>query len=485
MSILIKNALIYDGRGQLPFKKDILIRGDQISGIGNISKSKSEELIDAEGGIVIPGFIDINSHADHHLQIFTNPEGLIKQGITTAIGGGGGSSLAPILTNSLKEIERWGSEPSLKMNVNWQSFHEFLKTLKKRGLGINFGSLVGYSSIKRALTENEPRDLTEREIDSFNKILKKSLKEGALGLSVSFQSGYSRGTPQREVEEPVKILAEANRVYATDLRNPEDPVRSLNEITDLVKDTAANVEINALMPLKSASAKYENLKEKIEEESSERKLNFDCQPHPYTKLPIHNLLPEQFQKPNLNETADLVLSGRDDEKIMEHLKSYVKKEIIITETPKNLESLKNKSLKQIANNRGKGQAETLLEIMKDTRFKATCLLGNVSEGILEKLMLSNVSLIASNGINSERQPFLEFINWVRKKTNAPFEKALMKATSLPAAKLGIKKRGVIKENCYADLILIKNEKISSVLINGQLAFHEGIVKSTKAGEIIK
>jgi N-acyl-D-amino-acid deacylase len=488
MPILIKNGLIYDGRGHPPFKKDILIRGKHIVSIGEIKKSKSEELINAEDAIVIPGFIDISSQIDHYLQIFdnTSQENLIRQGITTVIGGNGGSSLAPIFKDSLEEIEKRGSEPSLKMNINWESFYSFLKVLKRKGTAINFGSLIGHASIKRFLTQGENRDLTERELETFQKIITKSFKEGALGLSLSFQFGYSRHTSKRELEIIAEITAEKNKVLALDLKNPENPKESVNEIYELSEKTNVNIEINNLMPLMSATSEYKKIKEDLEKKSSIQEINFDCQPYPYTKLSIHNLLPERFQKRNLKETAELICSGNHDEEIIEHLKTFSNKEIVIIHTPKEIKFLENKTIKEISKRWQENKLKTLLEIMKSSRLKAICLLKNVNEKMLKEMLFSNASFVSSSGINlnPRYQPFFEFINLAQKNTNISFEKSLMKATSLPATKFGIKKRGVIKENYYADILVVKNGEISNVIINGKSVFDRDVFKNNKAGEII-
>lgn len=125
--------------------------------------------------------------------------------------------------------------------------------------------------------------------------------------------------------------------------------------------------------------------------------------------------------------------------------------------------------------------------MKESSLKAVCLFGNVDKEILEELILSNPSIIASGGIDFKlrHKPFLKFINWITEETSLPLEKAIMKTSSLPALKFGIKKRGVIKENYYADLILIKNGSVSTVVVNGNLVFHEGEIKERQAGKIIK
>lgn len=187
MTILIRNGLVYDGSGEPPQKQDVFVRGKRITRLGNLSKINADINIDANGAMVTPGFIDINSTSDHYLSLFYEPyqEDFVRQGVTTAIGGNCGVSLAPLMDGSLASIDTWGN-PS-RININWRSVKEFLSLLAKRGLGVNFGTLAGYETVRRAITKDELRDLTDSEIEAFKEILKRAFNEGAFGLSTVFE----------------------------------------------------------------------------------------------------------------------------------------------------------------------------------------------------------------------------------------------------------------------------------------------------------
>src|SRR3989344_4275275 len=115
-TILIKNGLVYDGAGTPPIKKDVFVSGNRIARLGIFSKKHVDEVIDAAGGLVMPGFIDINTDSDHHLSLFSEPyqEDFLRQGVTTIIGGNCGASLAPPINGSLESISQWGSSHSIK-----------------------------------------------------------------------------------------------------------------------------------------------------------------------------------------------------------------------------------------------------------------------------------------------------------------------------------------------------------------------------------
>src|SRR3989344_6384242 len=181
--ILIKSAQIIDGAGKPPYKADVLIKDDKISAIGNYATKKAEIIIDGLGYYLTPGFIDVNTDADHYLALFTNPSqsDFIKQGVTTTIGGQCGSSLAPLLYGSLESIQKWTD--IRQINVNWHTMQEFLKILGKIKIGVNFGTLIGHSTIRRAIIGEELRDLTDPELKVFEHIIERAMEEGALGFS--------------------------------------------------------------------------------------------------------------------------------------------------------------------------------------------------------------------------------------------------------------------------------------------------------------
>ncbi len=488
MSILIKNGLIYNGTGQKPEKKNILIRKNQIKSIGNLKDTQADKVIDAEGKYILPGFIDINSGIDHHLKILTSShqKTFLEQGVTTAIGGNNGSSLAPFSTHSLETIKKWGSDELQKTNIDWENFGEFLNSINKKGLKINFGSFIGHSSIKRLITKNKPRDMTKREINLSQEILKESISQGALGLSASFEYGFTSETPKNEIKELLKVIKETNKIYVTDFQYPEkDPQKSLKEIINLTENI--KTEINHLEPLKSSSEQYLNITDKLKKISSQTDINFDSYPAKFIKTPVYQFLPDWLEKPTLKETSKIVKSGRYDKEIKEHLKQYTRRKIKFTHVPVGFPTLKNKTLKKLSENREQTQIETMLEIMKITDLQPVCTYYNVDQKILSKLIKSESSIIASNGTHFEipkYNPFLEYLKFSR-DNKISLEKAITKITSEPAAKLNIKKRGKIKEGYYADILIMENKKIDTVFVNGEVAYKNNNPTKTKSGEVIK
>src|SRR3989344_4237873 len=139
--ILIKQAQIVDGSGKKSYRADVLIDGQKISAIGNFANKKADVVIDAVGATVAPGFIDLHTHSDHYLSLFTYPsqKDFLLQGVTTIVGGHDGVSLAPLLYGSLHSLRRWAHTEGV--NVDWHTVEELRKVLQRLSFGVNFATL--------------------------------------------------------------------------------------------------------------------------------------------------------------------------------------------------------------------------------------------------------------------------------------------------------------------------------------------------------
>ncbi len=495
MKTLIKNGLVYDGSGNSPIKQDILIRGSQIVGLGNFNKNSADLVLDANNAIITPGFIDVSGSLDHYLKIpgFTHAA-LIRQGITTIIGGNCGSSLVPLINghDALDSIKKWGI--SVKLNINWDSVKDFLKIIQKNGIGINFGTLIGHSTIRRAITGEALRDLTKNELDIFKKILSRSFKEGAFGLSFGLEYIHSQDTPFSEILELVKLTKSAKKIYATHLRNTENKVlEAVEEILSISGKTGANTQINHFSPDKNYQDEFKKAKELIEKESAKIHINFDCAPFEYTPLPIYKLLPEWMQVDNLKIMEEFLLTKHLKTRLVAHLKKFDEKDIIIGFVSESFKMLIGKSLKAFMENTGLKNYEAIFKLMKMTNLKATVFYKNINGELLEKFINSPSSFISSGGFGfpaphlekEDFQLFKKFISYIQNYSNMPLEKAITKLTSIPAEKYEINKRGFIKENYYADILVLRENEPENVFVNGESILKDKILTKALPGMALK
>ncbi len=411
-------------------------------------------VIDGLGAYLTPGFIESQTEADHYLKIFTNPnqKDYLGQGVTTIIGGHGGVSLAPLLYGSLRALRKY-INPN-RTNVNWHSLEELIKELGKLPLGVNFGSFIGHSTVRREITNDAARDLTDAEIKVFKKIIRDAMDQGAFGLSVGLDTVHARRVPQQEIRELLNEVRTDNGLYSVGLRNnQEDLVGAVNETIFLYKQSGVKTIINQFQPLLGFKKQYQLALTLIEKSGDG--LFFTISPEPIKILPAYQLLPEWCQVGGLEEMLQLINDVHQQKRLIEKLK--VNGELVIKEIPASYHYLSGKTLKEFADNRKLPLARAFLELLNLTKMKLVVALPEIDEELLAPWLFHDRALITAPS-----QKFLELAEARR----WPLEKAVAKLTALPAKVLGLKNRGLIKENYAADLVLIKDKKIQQVLVNG-------------------
>jgi N-acyl-D-aspartate/D-glutamate deacylase len=478
MTILIKNGLIYDGTGRAPVKDDILIQNERISHLGNFAKKTADILVDAGGMAVTPGIVEINFNDRGETGILSDAfqKDSITKGITTAIGGEGGVSLAPILGNSASFLKDWGGTAG--HNAHWRSMKEFLDTLERRGTGINFGTLTGYSSIRKFFSGNADRDLTEREIESALVLISRTLKEGALGISIDLSAPYAKRIPFGEILDLANETAKFKRVMAIGLRHEgEELIGSIGEILEIGKITGANIEINRFQPLRDFSERYKEALKMMEKEASHSHVDFDVLPHPATIVPIHSFLPEWLHFGDMTEMKKGLREKSVRDRVLKYLQKTKMDNIIIAETPLNLKFLRGKSIDDFAKNHGLSKTRALFKLMGLSELKIKLLCPSMAKKNFDELLIRQRTIV-SRGDG-------DFIAETERTGKLAPEKAIAKMTGLPAAKYGLRRRGLLKEGFLADLVIWKEWKPVTVIINGSVALSEEKIGRKPAGKIIR
>lgn len=492
--ILIKNATLVDGTGARPERKDILVKDDRVAAIGTFPNKDADIVIDGEGMIATPGFIDVNTDSDHYLSLFTDPsqQDFLLQGVTTIIGGQCGSSLAPLLNGRLDSIRKWGD--TNQVNINWATLSEFLYALKSVKLGVNFGTLVGHSTVRRALLGEQVRDLTEAELKAMRGVVEQAMKEGALGLSTGLGYNHAHDVPYIEIKQLADIVARYGGVYATHLRDEgEHLLGSVDETIRLANEAKVKTIISHFRPIIGYEADYEHAKEAIEKNSNGL-VHFDLYPFRYSILPIYMLLPASHREGNLEHMFEQFSSHHSVEEIKKSFSRMSGKGMTIARAP-GFDFLVGKTVAKFSADRGITAAQGIFELMRMTKLRAVLFNENVSEAVGLNALMSDVALVASNSpslvagqnvLENERaaKTFKKFIRIALDK-GKPIEWVIHKITEKPARLLGLEGRGVIKEGAIADIALLRGEQAMHVLVGGAYAVKNGALnEEVRAGVIL-
>jgi N-acyl-D-amino-acid deacylase len=520
--LLIKNGQVFDGQGKPSKNIDIGIKNGIIVALGDLKNEKAKTEINAENRFVCPGFIDINNNADHYLDIFFSPsaENLIRQGVTTIICGNSGASLAPLISGSLDFIRRWAN-PS-QLNVGWRQIKELFDFLDNKKLGVNFATLLGWGSIRNEFTKGEFRNLKQKEIDQLKLLISQGLEQGALGMS--FGLGYASECMVgiTEILEIAKTVEEKNGYLSFHIRDEaEGLLASVREVIEIAEKSKLPVEISHFKVEGKPNFNYFKqaleMIDKANDLFKKELINFDVFPYNISAQSLYLILPEWTEVGG----REVLLKNINDEivknKILQDLKrkKYLYKKLKIADSGQRW-WFSGKTLEEIAKGFNLTPEESLLKIIEMCEDKIIVFTEDLSEENIIEGLKNQASFIGSNSgfsnIESGKKgiwihprvfgSFPKFLGYyTREQKLLSWEEAIYKITGKVAQKAGFKKRGLIEEGYYADITVLNPEKvqssssfknpfqypegIESVIINGEIAYHKGLLTEERYGKTIR
>ncbi|MBI3442216.1 MAG: amidohydrolase family protein [Candidatus Sungbacteria bacterium] len=518
--ILITSGTILDGTGREPEVGDVGIKDGTIAAIGKLGGSDAALNINALDKFVTPGFVDVTNHSDTHLTLFKYPgfDSFISQGVTTALGGNCGGSLAPLASHeALQAIRKW-ADPS-QINVNWTTFEEFLRQIHDFHLAVNFGSSVGYGTLRRGLIDDEIRPLTYDEREKMRYLITESMRQGSFGLSLGLSYGHERISTTEEIIDIAKILHGSDAVLKIHLRSEGvGLLGGVNEVIRIARETGVSVEISHLKAIGRKS--WHSFKTALElitrANESGADINFDVSPYATTGSLLYTLLPSWSRAGGMAALFKNIDDPNMRQKMVEELKSYTLHYDRVRITSAKIKTIVGKTIAELAREAGVSPEETLINTARATEGRASIIGHTISPKNVTAAIMDSHALVASDGQTSsidERESgdlehprsfgaFPHF--WHRFVTDSQKLKpeiAIQKITSGPAKKFGIDKRGMLKAGNHADIVVFDPQAfrdqstyrdpfaystgLDAVIVNGKLALRDGTLTGERAGQVLR
>lgn len=538
MNILIKNGLIIDGTGSPGYKSDIFIKEDKIEAIGAELEENVEKSIDASNKIVVPGFIDMHSHADLTILQVNKAEAYLKQGVTTIACGMCGLGLFPAndLVRTYYSTLVKSIIGSLKLRL-FDTLKDFKLEINKNGISPNLAMFIPHGNVRACVLGLEDRAPTKSELESMKKIITSEMENGAFGLSTGliYPPGISSST--EELIELSKVIAKYNGIYDSHMRNEGAAVIDIgmNELIRIAKESKVQAEIShwktGINSAWSLTSDMINLVKKARDEG----LNIHADIYPYeessTSLSGILLQPwvyEAFQK-NLTNTKSRKkiinefvnnLSSSYISKISQDVSYSAIKELVFAYLTKKLRIISvlhnheieglmlGEALKTLYPQRETPDA--LLDFLRDEEGSIMISIKQMSERkSITFLFKQQFVCIGSDGflvVDSNTHPrsygtFPRILRrYVMEKKIVSIEEAIRKMTSLPASILHLNDRGVINQGYIADLTIFDPDKIRDkstyqdgrqfpegidhVIVNGRITVENGKHLGTLNGRIL-
>jgi N-acyl-D-amino-acid deacylase len=525
---VILNGHVIDGTGSPWYSGDIGISNGRIVKIGSLAGASARKVIDAHGLIVAPGFIDMLGQSE--LSILVNPHlpSKIFQGITTEITGEGGS-IAPlnerILTADRAGFAHYGVTP------NWRTFGEYFGRLEKQGLGINLASYVGATQTRRMVLGEVNRAPNAAELHRMKSLVSEAMLDGAMGLSTSLQYAPA---PYASTEELIALAGEAAKfggIYATHMRSEGDAIdEALDEAFRIGREAHIPVEI---WHLKAAGKRnWGRMPEIVNRIERARAAGIDVAADTYAYPAWFNTF-SAFIPPWAHDGGDarMVARLRDPStrvrirKDMQAQSSNWDNEwleipgpeailVSVVQNPKLL-PLQGKTIAQIAQEKSKDPMDTIFDLLIEDPAMSVAVFAMSEQDIAYAIKQQWVSIdndsqgTAPDGILGREHPhpraygtFPRILRkFVREEKLLSLQEAIRKFSALPAQRMRLSDRGVLKQGMWADIVVFDAERVRDlatfenpnqlsvgmkyVLVNGVAVIENGKMTTALPGMVLR
>ncbi|MBI3626198.1 MAG: D-aminoacylase [Candidatus Rokubacteria bacterium] len=524
----IEGVTVLDGTGAPGFRTDVGVTGEAIVAVGDLSREPAGTTLRASGLTLAPGFIDIHSHSDWRLWANRRAESKIRQGVTTEVVGNCGFSPAPVNPAFREELRGFALYLPEGMDFSWQSVEEYLNRLDGGGLALNVIQLVGHGALRVAAMGFARRKPTESELAHMKRLVAESLEGGAWGMSTGLI--YAPGS-YAETEEIVELSRVAGRhrgFYASHIRG--EGANLLNAISEAIRigrEAELPVEVSHLKA--AGRPHWGQVKEALALINAARAEGLDvtADVYPYTasSTTLRTLLPgwvlEGGVEAMLQRLSDPATRGRIRAEVEagrtggENLAANAGWDgTMIAYAPSRPEA-EGKRLSDLAREWGQAPLDVAMDLIVADRGKAYVVLFQLDEADLTVALADPHVMIGSDG--SALSPHGELgrgrphprsygtfprvlARYWRDQRLLSLEQAVHKMTGLPAKKLGLKDRGVIRVGAKADLVIFNHKTVTDlatyeephrypagieyVFVNGRLVIKAGEHTGSLPGRVL-
>lgn len=538
--VLIVNGFIVDGSGAPWYKAHVGIKEGRFLEIGKLQTTEAKFIIDAEGLAVAPGFIDIHVHSDYTLLADPIAESAVAQGITTDFNGQCGISPAPALEGAVDPIKRSLREYALELS--WSTVSEYLAHLEKLRPSINVATLVGHGAIRASVMGYANRPPSARELGQMKELLKRSMQEGCYGMSTGLVYPPGIYSTTEELVELCKVVADYGGLYATHVRGQGDQfLDAVAEAIEIGERAKVPVQLSHHSPNPGNFGKTKISMEMVRK-ARERGVDVTCDLHSFhwgsTTLTV--VLPPWAHEGGREKMLERLRSKDVREKLKKdilgalewprvspaiHAKSGSWNKILIEEAENR--ELTGRSIEEIAKKRGKDPFDALFDVIVEEKGQVSCVYEAYSEEDRRNVLSTPLSMISTDGSaiaphgpTARGKPHpksygtfpMIFRKYVRGERRADLtgdegmklltlEEAVRKMTSMPATRIGLHDRGLIKPGFWADAVIFDLHRISDkgtyfqgdlypegieyVLVNGAITMEKGKHTGARAGQVLR
>ena len=503
--LVISGGRVIDGTGAPWVRADVGIRGDRVAAIGDLSSARANRRIDAQGLAVAPGFIDLLGQSELTVLVDPRAESKIRQGITSELTGEGVSP-APMNDAWVHEREDWLRKYRLK--VDWTDLRGYFRRLRKARPSINVGVMVGAAQVRGVVLGFNDVQPDAAQLARMQALVEEAMEQGALGVSsgLIYQPGSFAKTP--ELIALAQVAAKHGGFYATHLRSEGSRIfDALEEAFAIGRAAAIPVEIWHLKVGRSHWGQMQEVAARIERARANGiDVTADAYPYVASANGLHASLPEWV---NAGSVDDMVARLRDP----------AQRDRIAKETGRDLDAEAILLISCVDPGLRRFMGKRLSEVAKEMNLSPELALMQLVAQDRAKLGVARFTMREDDVQTALRKPWVAVdTDYGARATDGPFggegahprafgtmarilghyvgdvnlfslEEAVRRITSLPARRMGIWDRGILRPGAYADVVVFDPQRvqdtasfeqpqqyplgIETVVVNGRVVLHHG------------
>ena len=525
--LLVAGGTVVDGTGADAVTADVSIKDGKVLAIGQLAEVETSTRLDATGLLVAPGFIDIHSHSDLTLILDPRAVSSISQGVTLEVVGNCGHGCAPISDVDLVRSNIYGCKQ--EHQLDWTTMAGYLERLEEGKPAVNVLSLVANGNLRLATAGLVDRPSTATELAEMKKMLAQGLEEGAFGYSTGLEYGPERDCPEQEIAELCRVTRAAGGFYATHTRNIDgDPEETIDEAIRTAQAAAVPLQISHISVVSRLAddgrwAIEQALRQVDEARRSGLDVDFDMHTRLFGTTNLSAVLPPWALEGTKVEIgrrlgdASLRRELKESPNIITALARGDWSRIVIFHSKFNPD-LATRSIAEISGSRGSEPLDTIYDILRDevedlhsTMIVAftyneddvrivfehpRCMIGSDATALAPDGPLAHSSF---HGAYTWASWFFRY--FVREKGILTVEEAVRRLSALPAERLGLADRGVLKAGMRADVAIFDPEGFAErgttfepnqtasgmvhVIVNGELAVTKGALTGNRSGQVLR
>src|SRR5580658_1336907 len=526
--LIITRGHIIDGTGSPWYSGDLGIRDGKIAAIGNLSAAPRKRTIDAAGKVVAPGFIDMLGQSEQTILVDPRLPSKIYQGITAEITGEG-NSIAP-LNDAIIQSDHIGYD-HYKITPDWRTFRQYFARLEKQGIGINVADYVGATQVRRMVLGENDVQPTPTQLDEMKGLVRDAMKDGAVGVSTALEYAPA---PYAKTEELIALATEAGKyggIYSTHMRDESNSVlEAIDEALRIGREAHVPVEIWHLKV--AGKNNWGRMPEVVAKINAARAAGADVTADTYAYTAWYNdfsafipvwahdggtaKLVERLQDPATRERIrkDMLTPSKDWDNEWQEIPGPEAIMIGAVANPALL-PMQGKRLSEIAKLWNKDPIDALLDFLIEDPYAGVAVSGMSQPDVTLALEQPWVAIdndssgTSPEGILGQEHPhpraygtFPRILRkYVREEKVLTLEDAIRKMSALPAQRLRLTDRGVLKAGMWADVVIFDpanvrdlatfdnpnqlSEGMEYVLVNGVPVIDQGKMTGALPGKVLR